>query len=35
MKQVMRSVATAVVSLAMLGVAWLALYEMLSYGWRA
>lgn len=35
MKQVMGRVATAVVSLAMLTGAWLALYGMLSYGWRA
>jgi hypothetical protein len=35
MKRIIGRVATTVVSLAMLGVAWLALYEMLSYGWRA
>ena len=35
MKQLIERVATAVLSLAMLGVAWLALYEILSYGWRA
>jgi hypothetical protein len=35
MKQVMGRIATAVASLVLLGVAWLTLYELLSFGWRA
>lgn len=35
MRQIMGRVGAAVVSLALLGVAWLGLYEILSYGWRA
>lgn len=35
MKQVLARVATLVGSLALLGVGWLALCELLIYGWRA
>ena len=35
MRQIMGRVGAAAMSLALLGVAWLALYEVLSYGWRA
>jgi hypothetical protein len=35
MRQIMGRVGAAVVSLAIFAVAWLGLYEVLSYGWRA
>ena len=34
MKQVIRRLAAAVLSLAMLAVTWLALYAIVGYGWR-
>lgn len=35
MRKIMGRVGAAVVSLALLAVAWLGMYEILSYGWRA
>ena len=35
MKQVIARVATVVASLVLLGAGWLALCELLTYGWRA
>jgi hypothetical protein len=35
MKKIIERVATALASLAFLGAAWFALYEVLSFGWRA